>query len=46
MIDITAELEGVRTEQWGSKLREHLADGMEKLANQAVESGIITTIRV
>ena len=45
MIDITAELEGVRTEQWGSKLREHLADGMEKLANQAVESGIITTIR-
>lgn len=45
MIDITAELEGVWTEQWGSKLREHLADGMEKLANQAVESGIITTIR-
>lgn len=45
MIDITAELEGVRTEQWGSKLREHLADGMEKLANQAAESGIITTIR-
>lgn len=45
MIDITAELEGIRTEQWGSKLREHLADGMEKLANQAVESGIITTIR-
>lgn len=45
MIDITAELEGVRTEQWGSKLREHLADGMEKLANQAAESEIITTIR-
>lgn len=45
MIDITAELEGVRTEQWGSKLREYLADGMEKLANQAAESEIITTIR-
>lgn len=45
MIDITTELEGVRTEQWGSKLREHLADGMEKLENQAAESGIITTIR-
>lgn len=45
MIDITAELEGIRTEQWGSKLREHLADGMEKLANQAAESEIITTIR-
>lgn len=45
MIDITAELEGVRTEQWGSKLREYLADGMGKLANQAAESEIITTIR-
>ena len=45
MIDITAELEGVRTEQWGSKLQEYLADGMGKLANQAAESEIITTIR-
>lgn len=42
MIDITAEITSVREEQWGSRLRGSIADGLEKLAKGAADAGAVS----
>ena len=42
MIDITAEITSVREEQWGSRLRGSIADGLEKLAKGAADAGTVS----
>lgn len=42
MIDITAEINSVREEQWGSRLRGSIADGLEKLAKGAADAGTVS----
>ncbi|MDO4156271.1 MAG: hypothetical protein Q4D37_05775 [Oscillospiraceae bacterium] len=42
MIDITAEINSVREEQWGSRLRGSIADGLEKLAKGAADAGAVS----
>lgn len=42
MIDITAEITSVREEQWGSRLRGSIADGLEKLAKGAADVGTVS----
>ena len=42
MIDITAEINRVREEQWGSRLRDSIADGLEKLAKGAADAGTVS----
>ena len=42
MIDITAEIASVREEQWGSRLRGSIADGLEKLAKGAADAGAVS----
>lgn len=46
MIDITAEINSVREEQWGSRLRGSIADGLEKLAKGAADAGTVSLAQV
>lgn len=46
MIDITAEINSVREEQWGSRLRGSIADGLEKLAKGAADAGTVSLAQI
>ena len=46
MIDITAEITSVREEQWGSRLRGSIADGLEKLAKGAADAGTVSLAQI